>query len=95
MYEKLYPGRQAFVDLAFTKPGGAPNAFRGFVRSPDWPSNTEFMKFFGRHNAEMIERVLIPTSECGGRGVMRVDAENFDVFTEIMLRQWAASHYTP
>ena len=43
----------------------------------------------------MIERVLAPSSKCGGREVINVNKDNFDAFTEIMLRQWAASNAVP
>jgi hypothetical protein len=101
MFERLNPGKKGFVDIAFVKAINplkeTENAYQGFIRNArdQFSSETQFKKFFGRNNAEMVSRILEKTDRNGGRAIMRISEKNYEDFSESLIRLWQASKYTP
>lgn len=91
MYEMKNPGKSAFVDLLWTKPGAAENAFRGYIRSvADSLSKNKAQKLFFRHNAEEVPRLLVKSGP--NRVFGAVGPDNIEDFTYAMLRHWYAAN---
>ncbi|PIN80985.1 hypothetical protein COV11_02875 [Candidatus Woesearchaeota archaeon CG10_big_fil_rev_8_21_14_0_10_30_7] len=93
MYELKNPGKQAFVYVLYTRTSGL-DEYRSFIRtsiSDLQLSKTKELQFFGRHNAELVPRLLYP--EQGDRAFQPINLNTIEDVSLAILRHWYALHY--